>query len=520
MLVVCQFPISDARVFLPQTGRLVVPHWRDPQPREFVRGFGSVKQRRKGGHAQFADEAYFASARQAIRIPELERAALVAGRSGARCAFRRLYCDGRALARVEVGLRVSTSRKADSASADGSPPSAGLTSDEVDELISSVLALPVRVHCLGAGTKSLALHVCGATLASLYARATSRKGTADSPGVVRSVTPTVLITYRPGEIETLPPDAQTIDTKMTGGVTLSYFRRERGDQVVGVWLLREGDVKAVTERNLRVALLRVHAEYQSLRHVLALLLDGAIVYKQGTEEGERLQEHLNRAATMLPESYPGAAPEKAIAEVLHTYDQPVSTDQRALIAEALAQARRQITKKLDKYLATGEQAKVNAAPEARPINVFVSYSHRDDTYVKDDSERSILVFMAGLKREGFIFWHDRELYASEIWDDRIKQEMTQADIALLLVSQNFLNSGYITSTEMPTLLTSRAKSGLALVPLMLSACDWESYPWLAAVQHLPRKGTLAKEYRTRAKRDELYLEVFQTIRRIGAEKRT
>jgi hypothetical protein len=35
---------------------------------------------------------------------------------------------------------------------------------------------------------------------------------------------------------------------------------------------------------------------------------------------------------------------------------------------------------------------------------------------------------------------------------------------------------------------------------------------------LPRKGTIV-DYRTRARRDQLYLEILQTLRRIGAEKR-
>lgn len=174
---------------------------------------------------------------------------------------------------------------------------------------------------------------------------------------------------------------------------------------------------------------------------------------------------------MFPESYPGAASAKAISEVLHAYDQPIGADERALIAEALGQARRQIASKLVRYLETGEQANVNASPEARPIHVFVSYSHRDEDYVSDESDKSVLAYMSGLKREGFIFWHDRELYASELWDDRINQEMARAEIALVLVSQSFLNSRYISESELLVLLASRRAAGPSLLPLMVSASD-------------------------------------------------
>lgn len=519
MFVVCQFPISDARAFLTQTARLPVPHWRDPQPREFVRGFGPVRQRRKGGHAAFVDEAYYASARQAIKVPNLEHAELVPGRLGAVCAFRRLHCDGASLARVELGLRVAPGLREGSGLGGPTNAPGGLRAKEIDALISSVLDLPVRVHGLGSKSKSLALHMAGPTLARLFAQATTKAGQAEVPALVRAVAPALLLQYRESEVEALPADARAIDSKLTGGAALAFLRREHGDQPIGIWLLREGPAESAPERNLRMALLRVHAEYQALRHILALLLDGTVTYTRDTPEGERLQEYLNRATTMLPESYPGAEPEKSISDVLHAYDEPVPAGQRVLIGEALGKARRQIAKKLERYLETGEQSNVNAAPAARPIYVFVSYSHRDEDYVSGESDKSVLTFVAGLEREGFVFWHDRELYASEIWDDRIKKEMARADIALVLVSQYFLNSSYITKTELPALLAARRAAGLSILPLLVSASDWKSHPWLAGTQLLPRKGTLAKEYRNRPKRDELYLEVFQTLRRIGAEKR-
>jgi len=394
-----------------------------------------------------------------------------------------------------------------------------LGSAGLDTLLASVLDLPVRIQGLGSETKSLSLHVAGPTLARLFAEATRKVGSTYPPIAVRAVAPTLLVQYRESDVEAIPGDAITIDPKLTADVPLAFLQREHGGQRLGIWLLREGAAGAVQERNLRMALLRVHAEYHALRHVLALLLDKTLTYIRGSAEGERLQEYLNRATTMLPESYPGAEPDKAIAHVLHAYDAPMPAADRALIADALAKVRRQIAKKVERYLETGEQAKVNALPTARQIYIFVSYSHRDEAYV-NESTKSVLTFLGGLEREGFVFWHDQKLYASELWDDRIKEELTRADIALILVSQHFLNSKYIRETEMPALLASRQMAGLSILPLMVSASDWQSYPWLVATQHVPRTGTLATEYRNSGKRDELYLEVLKTIRRIGAEKRT
>jgi hypothetical protein len=302
----------------------------------------------------------------------------------------------------------------------------------------------------------------------------------------------------------------------TGGLPLAFLWREHGGRPVGIWFLREEP--GASARALRLGLLRVHAEQQALKHVLALVIDGTLTYTRSATESDRLDQYLDRATTLLPESYPGAQPEKAIAEILHAYDQPITSDQRTLLAEALGQARRQITKKVERYLVAGEHASRNATSSERPIHVFVSYSHRDEAYV-DNSEKSVLVFLAGLAREGFVFWHDRDLYASELWDERIREEMNRADVALILVSQFFLNSKYITDTELPALIAGRREKGLALFPLLVSPCDWDSKPWLASTQFLPRKGTIAQNYKTRGKRDQLYLEVLRTLRRIAAEKR-
>lgn len=512
MFVVCQFPVSDARAFLPQDTRLPAPHWREPRPGEFVRGFGPISDRRSSAFTGYSDEECFASAHQAIKIPNLAKGAVAHGRVGAVCAFRRLYCDdgddpnGRPLARVEVGLRVATA--------------GSLRANEIDELITSALDLPVRVRSLEAESEwtPVALSAAGSPLSRLLATATTKAGHTPS-NLVTAEAPALLLQYRGFEVEALPADARVIDSTLTGGVPLAFVRREHRGQPIAIWLLRARSTNSPAERNLRVALLRVHAEYQALRRVLIALADGAVTLTPGTPEGERLEQYLNRATTMLPELYPGAALNKTICNVLHACDEPLPADQRASIGEALQKARRQNREKIERYIETAEQAHVNADPDAAPIHVFVSYSHTDEDFVRLDSEKSILAYLAALKAEGFLFWHDRELYASQIWDEHIKHEMTLADIALVLVSHFFLNSRYITDTEMPALLAARRTKGLSILPLLVSESEWASHEWLSKTLFLPPKGTLRLNYVNRGRLFKLYHDVAVALRKIGAEKR-
>ena len=504
MLLVLQFPICDGRPFTKEAARLAVPHWLDPLPGEFVRAFGPILRRRRAGPDEGIDELYYASARQALKLADLgprdDHRSLA-------CAFRRLQSDGGALARIEAGFR--TSRAASTASA-----------TKADGAVARLLDLPVRVPALNAPATSVALHAAGPSLARLFARATTPTRQPVVPQLVRAMSPALLVEYAADEADALPADAQAVDPALTGGVPLSYVRREHGDRTLVVWLLGPSSADGAAGRAVRIALLRVHAEQQTLRHVVSLLLDGTITFTRHTPEGDRLEAYLNRAASMSPESYPGAHAGKTIANILHAYSEPIPAAQRTRLAEALGQVKRQIAAKVDRYLTAGEQARVNTtAPADRPIRVVVSYSHQDEEFVALSSRKSLLKFLVGLEREGFVFWHDRDLYASEIWDDRIRMEFSRADVALVLVSQYFLNSRYITDTEMPTLLDARRTHGLSIVPLLVAPSDWQTHAWLSGTQWLPRTGTLVREYRTRARRDELYLEVFHTLRRLGTEKR-
>jgi len=66
-----------------------------------------------------------------------------------------------------------------------------------------------------------------------------------------------------------------------------------------------------------------------------------------------------------------------------------------------------------------------------PVKVFVSYSHKDSQYLGDTS---LFGFIRGLEKDGAKFWVDTRLTAGEQWDDEIRTQLEQADIALMLVS--------------------------------------------------------------------------------------
>src|SRR2546427_780019 len=101
--------MSDVRRFIgASTGRLPIPRWPLAQSgQEFIRGFGLVRDRRRGGISAFPGEETYCDIRRALRFPtSREQTDLTrwATAETPRCAFRRLIADGRAVVRMELGL--------------------------------------------------------------------------------------------------------------------------------------------------------------------------------------------------------------------------------------------------------------------------------------------------------------------------------------------------------------------------------------------------------------------------------
>lgn len=113
--------------------------------------------------------------------------------------------------------------------------------------------------------------------------------------------------------------------------------------------------------------------------------------------------------------------------------------------------------------------------------LFISYSHEDLSWLKRLRQQ-----LAVLDRNGLLdAFDDNKIFVGENWLQRLTGEMQQARVALLLVSASFLDSDFITKTEIPTLLHKQETEGLILYPLLVRDCPWQLVPWLARLQLRP-----------------------------------
>jgi hypothetical protein len=110
--------------------------------------------------------------------------------------------------------------------------------------------------------------------------------------------------------------------------------------------------------------------------------------------------------------------------------------------------------------------------------IFMSYSHE-----RPDSKRldEIRIFMKPL--QSVVIFYDVDIPMGSRWEMEISDALQKCTMGVLLISDNFLGSKFITQTELPTLI-ARAKSfDVKLAPLLLSECLYEQYG-LDALQFL------------------------------------
>lgn len=115
MFLVVQFPFADVRQFVPDdTHRLTVPTWPNAADgKEFVRGYGPVSRRPRGGVDYWAGERLFCPTARTLRFagsPRSLRVAVSGRPMPFDCEFRRFFTNGQALCRVEIGLTQRTDR--------------------------------------------------------------------------------------------------------------------------------------------------------------------------------------------------------------------------------------------------------------------------------------------------------------------------------------------------------------------------------------------------------------------------
>jgi hypothetical protein len=149
------------------------------------------------------------------------------------------------------------------------------------------------------------------------------------------------------------------------------------------------------------------------------------------------------------------------------------------------------------------------APGVKGLSLFISYSHSDEGVKSELAKHLKPIERIGLISE----WHDRKLKAGEEWDKVISENLRKADVILLLISVDFINSKYCFDIELDEALKMHEAKKTRVIPVVVRNCLWSPMPF-AKLQALPKDGKAVASW---SDKDEALTSVADGVRLVAEE---
>jgi len=144
--------------------------------------------------------------------------------------------------------------------------------------------------------------------------------------------------------------------------------------------------------------------------------------------------------------------------------------------------------------------------------IFVCSANEDEGLLQN-LEKHLKV----LQEQGFIdVYYDRQISLGVEWADEVNKHLDKADIILLLLSRNFVGSGYCYNIVMKLAMARHQTGSARVIPVILRPVDWEDTP-IGKLKALPKD---AKPITTWTSRDDAFLDVARSVRKLVEELST
>ncbi len=117
-------------------------------------------------------------------------------------------------------------------------------------------------------------------------------------------------------------------------------------------------------------------------------------------------------------------------------------------------------------------------------------------------------------------WNDSCISPGEEWEPLLKRQLESAQIILLLISIDFINSDYCYDVELAKAIEKHKSGRVRVIPIILRDCDWKILPvgdmYLGDLQALPEDTLPIEEWNSR---DKAFANIARGIRQAVQEIR-
>lgn len=144
---------------------------------------------------------------------------------------------------------------------------------------------------------------------------------------------------------------------------------------------------------------------------------------------------------------------------------------------------------------------------SKPARIFIMYA-REDAAIRDELIKALSPLQL---RQWVESWHDGNIEAGELWDEKIRHNLETADIVLPIISNDFFSSEYIQKIEIERAFVRFNAGRCRIVPIIARACAWESDKRLSELQVLPSGGIPIGSW---SNRDEALKNIVTAIKRL------
>jgi len=142
----------------------------------------------------------------------------------------------------------------------------------------------------------------------------------------------------------------------------------------------------------------------------------------------------------------------------------------------------------------------------KPLDMFISYSHQDESYLSE-----CLRHLHPLEENGLIrIWSDKSIVPGQPIHREVNSRLTTMDVMCALVSSHYLESSEC-KAERNIAARLADETGVTIIPIIVSQCAWRDYQELSSILALPTDG---KPISLFDDRDSAWKEVYEGVKKL------